>query len=141
VTTSTTAITRNVSAFRDPAVVGAVGLGAFTLLHFHDPHQVGSYGLCPFLALTGRPCPGCGGLRAINDLTRGDFVGAVSSNALAVVLVGVLGVAWVLWTVRQVQGHDRRMIVVGPKIGIAIAVTFLAFGVIRNTPLGAWLAP
>lgn len=122
-------------------MVGAVGLGAAVLLHLHDPHSSGSYGFCPFLALTGRPCPGCGGLRAVNDLTRGDFVAAVSSNVLAVAAVGVLSVAWVLWVVRRMRGQNDRMIVVGPNVGAAILVTLVVFGIVRNTPWGAWLAP
>ena len=133
--------TRSAASLRDPAVAGAIGFGAFALLHFHDPHNSGAYGFCPFLAVTGRPCAGCGGLRAVNDLTRGDFIGAISSNVLVVVLVGVLAVAWVLWVVRRLGGQDGRMIVVGPKVGIAILVALTVFGVIRNTPWGAWLAP
>ena len=49
--------------------------GAAVLLHLRDPHEQGSYGFCPFLALTGHPCPGLRGLRAVNDLTHGDVVG------------------------------------------------------------------
>ncbi|MFI2707066.1 DUF2752 domain-containing protein, partial [Nocardioides sp. CER28] len=47
------------------------GLGAATLaLYLRDPHQRGSWGVCP-LSLAGIYCPGCGGLRAVNDLTHG----------------------------------------------------------------------
>ncbi len=133
-------VTRRAS-LRDPAIAGAVGLGAFALLHFHDPHSEGSYGFCPFLELTGRPCPGCGGLRAVNNLTRGDLVGAVSSNAMAVALVAVLAVAWVLWVVRRLRGHDGPMIVLSAKIGMIVLAVFAVFGVVRNLPFGSWLMP
>ena len=83
--------TDRATLLRDPALVGAVGVAAAALLHFRDPHGTGSYGFCPFLALTGKPCPGCGGLRA---------------NA-----------------------------------GYATLGLLVAFGVARNTPWGAWLAP
>jgi hypothetical protein len=122
-------------------MVGALGLGAFALLHFRDPHSSGSYGFCPFLELTGKPCPGCGGLRAVNDLTRGDLVGAISSNILAVALVGALAVAWVVWMVRRLRGQDVGMIAVGPRTGVAVVVLLVVFGVVRNTPWGSWLAP
>lgn len=122
-------------------MVAAAGSAAFTLLRLHDPHGSGSYGFCPFLALTGQQCGGCGGLRAVNNLTRGDFVGAVSSNVLAVVLVAVLAVAWVLWVVARARGQDRRMIVVGPRATLAVIAVFMVFAVVRNTPWGAWLAP
>ncbi len=126
---------------RDPAIAGLVGVGAFTLLHFHDPHNQGSYGFCPFLELTGRPCPGCGGLRAVNNLTRGDFVGAVSSNLMAVVLIVVLAIAWVLWVIRRMRGQDGPMLAMTGAIGIAMIAAFLVFGVVRNVPFGSWLMP
>lgn len=129
------------ASLRDPAIAGAVGVGAFTLLHFHDPHSSGAYGFCPFLELTGKPCPGCGGLRAVNDLTRGDFVAAVSSNVMAVALVAVLAVAWIAWVVRRLRGHDGRMIVLSPKASLVALGVFLLFGVVRNLPFGSWLAP
>ncbi|GAA3535026.1 DUF2752 domain-containing protein [Aeromicrobium panaciterrae] len=129
------------ASLRDPAIAGAVGVGAFALLHFHDPHESGSYGFCPFLELTGKPCPGCGGLRAINNLTRGDFVGALSSNVLAVVLVGVLAVAWVLWVIRRLRGHGGPMIVLTTRMGLVVIGAFAVFGVVRNLPFGSWLMP
>jgi len=121
--------------------VGAIGLTAAGLLHLHDPHDSGAYGFCPFLLMTGRPCPGCGGLRAINDLTRFEVGAAVSSNALAVALVGVLAVAYVLWTARRWRGVDKPMIVLGPRTGVAVMTLIAVFGIARNTPWGAWLAP
>ncbi len=133
-------VTRRAS-LRDPAIAGAVGLGAFTLLHFHDPHSSGSYGFCPFLELTGRPCPGCGGLRAVNNLTRGDFVGAVSSNAMAVALVAVLAVAWAFWVARRLRGHDGPMIVLSAKVGMVVLAAFVVFGIVRNLPFASWFMP
>lgn len=129
------------ASLRDPAIAGAVGAGAFALLHFHDPHDSGSYGFCPFLELTGKPCPGCGGLRAINDLTRGDVVAAISSNLLAVTLVAVLAVAWVLWVIRRVRGRTGPMIVLSTKTGLVVIAAFTIFGIVRNLPFGSWLAP
>jgi hypothetical protein len=129
------------ASLRAPALVGAAGLGAAVLLHFHDPHDSGSYGYCPFLQLTGKPCPGCGGLRAVNDLTRGDFVAAVSSNVLAVALVGTLAVAWVLWVSRRLRGKVDSMIVLSTTMGFVLIGVLVVFGVFRNTPWGSWLAP
>jgi hypothetical protein len=130
-----------VAGLRAPALVGVAGLGAAALLHFHDPHDSGSYGYCPFLQITGKPCPGCGGLRAVNDLTRGDLVGAISSNILAVALVAVLAVAWVLWLSRRLRGKVDRMIVLNVNAGYAAIGVLVVFGILRNTPWGSWLAP
>jgi hypothetical protein len=130
-----------VELMRDPAIVGAAGLSAATLLHLRDPHGQGSYGYCPFLQLTGRPCPGCGGLRAVNDLTHGDIGAALSSNMLAVALVAVVGVAWLVWAMRRWRGEERQMIAMSPRTGLLVVAVFVVFGIIRNTPWGAWLAP
>lgn len=138
--TTESTLTRR-QALRSPALVGAIGLTAAGLLHFHDPHDSGAYGLCPFLALTGKPCPGCGGLRAVNDLTRFEFSAAVSSNVLAVALVVVLAVAYLWWIPKRWRGEDARMIVLGARTGVAIMVLIAVFGVVRNTPWGSWLAP
>lgn len=121
--------------------MGGIGLAAAGLLHFHDPHNSGAYGFCPFLQLTGLPCPGCGGLRAVNDLTRFEFGAAVSSNVLAVALVVVLAGAYLWWLPKRWRGEDARMIVLGAKTGVAVMVLIVVFGVVRNTPWGAWLAP
>lgn len=128
-------------ALRSPALVSAIGLVGAGLLHFHDPHQSGAYGFCPFLQMTGRPCPGCGGLRAINDLTRGEIVPALSSNILAVALGVALAVAFIRWIPRRWRGEDARMIVLGPRTGVAVLALLFVFGIVRNTPWGSWLAP
>jgi hypothetical protein len=130
-----------VAGLRAPALVGVAGLGAAVLVHVRDPHESGAYGYCPFLQLTGKPCPGCGGLRAVNDLTRADLAGAASSNVLAVALVAALAVAWVLWVARRLRGRRDAMITLDLQAGFALIVVVVAFGIFRNTPWGSWLAP
>ena len=125
----------------DPVVVGIAGVAAATLLHVRDPSVDGSYGSCPFLELTGRPCPGCGGLRAVSALTHGDVVGALSSNLLAVALAVILIVVWAAWVVRRARGTDARMLVMSDRALVLVLVVSLAFGVVRNLPWGAGLAP
>ena len=126
---------------RDPVLVGAAGLGALGLLYVHDPHQSGAYGYCPFLLLTGQPCPGCGGLRAMNDLTHGDFVGALSSNAMAVVLLAVMGVAWIVWFYRRWRGQPAPLLALNSPVLWGLIAAFAVFGVLRWTPWGVWLRP
>jgi len=121
--------------------VGLAGAGTAVLLHLRDPHSSGAYGFCPYLAVTGQPCPGCGGLRAINDLTQGDIAGAVSSNALAVVLVVVLAGAWLRWASLRGRGVDARMFTLGARGATVLLVAVVAFGVFRLTPWGSWLRP
>ena len=126
---------------RDPVAVGIAGVAAATLLHVRDPSVDGSYGSCPFLELTGRPCPGCGGLRAVSALTHGDVVGALSSNLLAVALAVILIVVWAAWVVRRARGTNAPMLVMSDRALVIVLVVALAFGVVRNLPWGAGLAP
>lgn len=111
------------------------------LLRVRDPHVGGAYGRCPFLLLTGHPCPGCGGLRAYNDLTHGDVVGALSSNAMAVVLLVLLFGAWVVWVVRRLRGEPGPLPGLTSTTVVAMSVAFVVFGIFRVTPWGAWFLP
>lgn len=117
---------------------GAAVLGALAL---RDPHVEGSWGYCPFLLLTGRPCPGCGGLRAMNDLAHGDVVAALSSNVVAVALLAAAAAGWVVWLARRARGSDAPFFDLSPRLVVVMATVFVVFGVVRNTPWGAWLAP
>jgi hypothetical protein len=118
-------------------------LSAATLaLHLRDPHEQGSWGVCP-LAMLGIYCPGCGGLRAVNDLTDGDVRAAASSNVLVTAAIPVAVVALALWLLRAWRGAPARRLParVQHVLWWAGAVLALAFMVLRNTPQGAWLAP
>lgn len=127
---------------RTPLLLGAAGLGLAALLRTRDPHVEGSYGFCPFRALTGLPCPGCGGLRAVNDLTRGDVAAAASSNAMAVLLVAAVVVLWTVWVLRRAAGDSQAVLVrVSTGGAVAVLAAFAIFGALRVTPWGAWLAP
>lgn len=126
---------------RDPMLVGAAGLGALGLLHVHDPHQSGAYGFCPFLLLTGHPCPGCGGLRAMNDLTNGAIGGALSSNAMAVVLLVVMGAAWTVWFYRRWRGQPAPLLALNSPVLSGLIAAFFIFGIFRWTPWGVWFRP
>jgi hypothetical protein len=130
-------------------MVGAAGVGVLGLLYVRDPHESGSYGFCPFLLLTGQPCPGCGGLRAMNDLTHGNVAGALSSNAMAVVLLVVMGAAWVVWFYQRWRGRPVPLLA-GRSGGTSrlrgtvvwgLVIAFVLFGALRWTPWGVWLRP
>jgi Protein of unknown function (DUF2752) len=126
---------------RGPAlVIGGLAVASLAL-RLRDPHDDGSWGICPSAAM-GVYCPGCGGLRAVNDLTHGDLAGAASSNLVLVlampVVIFVLG-RWLLdgWTGRERDHSTRLVLGVTAAYGVALAV----FTVLRNLPAGSWLAP
>jgi len=137
---ATSAAVPTARSLRGPAVAAGAGLAALVLLRLRDPHDAGSYGACPFLSVTGLPCPGCGGLRALDELAGGDVVAAISSNALVVALAAAVAVVWTGWTIGRIRG---RMPVISPGAGTLLLVVpvIAAFGILRVTPWGSWLAP
>jgi hypothetical protein len=117
----------------------AAGLAlASAALRFRDPHQHGSWGFCPFKAMTGLDCPFCGGLRGVNDLTHGQVGDAWHSNALFVSLLPVIAVAWLAWLGARWSGRDG---VLSPRAASRVTTVLLVvsvlFGVFRNTPWGS----
>jgi hypothetical protein len=117
-------------------------VAASIALHLRDPHQVGSWGFCPWLELTGTYCPVCGGLRSVNDLTNGDAAAAFSSNALFVMSIPVVGLLWLRSMRNGWRGVrrplSRRTILWLTWLGLGLT---LVFWVVRNVSFGAWLAP
>lgn len=125
---------------RRPLLVGGILLATTAALRVHDPHQSGSWGYCPFKLLTGFDCPGCGGLRAVNDLTHGQVSAAVGSNLLFVASIPVLLGLWAWWLWRGWTGSSRR---IPRRVVVPVATVYLllivAFTVVRNTPWGSSL--
>lgn len=91
-----------------------------------DPHQGGSWGVCPTYAIFGVYCPGCGSLRGLHDLAAGQVSESVGHNALLIPAIAFLLVA-----------AFRRP---GRLWSWFWLVLFLGFTVLRNLP-GSPLAP
>ena len=122
------------------AVAGSVGLATLAL-HVRDPHEQGSWGICPTAAL-GFWCPGCGGLRAVNDLTHGDLLAAASSNLAFVVALPFLVAGFLVWSHGRWRGRSRSFDWPATQALVLVVLALLAvFTVVRNLPTGAWLAP
>lgn len=105
-----------------------------------DPNVAGHYPTCPFLALTGWYCPGCGALRAVHALAHGDLMTALARNPFTVVAVGYAVVAWVLWLDRTARGRPRRWLA-PPWVLYGVLAAILIFWVLRNLPGWTWLSP
>lgn len=126
---------------RVPALVGLAGAALGTALLLRDPHIGGSWGFCPFLLVTGLPCPGCGGLRATNDLLHGRFADAASSNLYAVLTALLAAVTFVWWAVATARGQrwagQRHL----PRALNLWFLGLVAFGVLRLMPGLSGLRP
>jgi hypothetical protein len=116
-----------------------LGFGV-ALVALIDPHTGGRYPTCPFHAITGLWCPGCGGLRAVHDLTHGDLTLALHENVLVVLLGPSLVVWWLIARLRRTD--DRRVtLLLSARGTLAVAVLLAVFTLVRNLPLGTTLAP
>jgi len=128
-----------VARWRVPVAAAVLAVGAATALLVRDPHVPGSWGECPVHAATGLYCPGCGALRACNDLLSGHVGAAIGSNVLVPLALGWL--AW--WWLARVGAAAGRRVPAEPSgqvFTVALVVLITVFTVARNLP-GSPLAP
>jgi hypothetical protein len=124
-----------------PGLVVTGLTAASAALHFRDPHVEGSWGICPTAAL-GFWCPGCGGLRSVNNLTNGEVADAASSNLLFVASLPLIAYVFLRWTWGRVTGRPwEPKITAMNVIATLLIVAMVAFTILRNLPVGTWLAP
>jgi hypothetical protein len=121
--------------------VGACGL--LTVLYLWEPAASGFFPPCPFHALTGLHCPGCGSLRATHQLLHGNLWAALRLNPLMVLATPVVAyaIAASVWPRLQTQWANR--IAAHPAWPLAILIAVVAYWVLRNLPFEpfVWLAP
>ena len=100
-----------------------------------DPNTSSLYPQCPFQAITGYDCPGCGLTRGLHAVLRGDLVQAASHNLLLVV-VAVVAVVWFAGNLlRSRRGRAPVRFSLPPPVTIALGVAVAAFWVLRNLPM------
>ncbi|MDF5755983.1 DUF2752 domain-containing protein [Spongiactinospora sp. TRM90649] len=131
---------------RLPPVLAPVGAAlaaaaAFGYVGLVDPNEPGHYPTCPFLALTGLYCPGCGTLRATHALAHGEPVAALGLNALAIAVIPVVLYLWARWVVITLRPGRARPVRVRPAWIWGWAVIVIAYWIVRNLPFAAFLAP
>ena len=105
-----------------------------------NPHTPGHYPVCPFLALTGLHCPGCGSLRALHDLIHGDVTSALGLNLVAVAVLPLMAYWWLRWFGRSWRSAARTL-PAHPLPGWLLLSAIVVFWIARNLPIGAALAP
>ncbi len=114
------------------------GAAALLTLHFFPPGQYPIYPVCPLHQSTGLDCPGCGGLRAVHQLTNGNFAAAWQLNPIVFVLFPL--VAYEV-CVRLFLKKARLSVLERPLLLISLGIVLLAFSLMRNLPkLAQWFA-
>ena len=111
---------------------GAVAVVVY--LSLFEPGRTGFFPECPFRALTGIICPGCGSTRGLHHLLHGDIEKALLLNPLMFLLVPVLIFALVRHTNAVVTGQELKGNRVPAKYIWALFVVVLFFWIVRNLP-------
>lgn len=115
-------------------VIGAVAV-ILCLLLFFDPVQFNFYPPCPFHAVTGFYCPGCGSLRATHQLLCGNLSTALRLNPLLVLSLPFLGYTLVRY-VLMLFGKTIPPKAYLPALWIwMILLIIVLFWVLRNIPV------
>jgi hypothetical protein len=119
-------------------VAAALALtAAVAVLFVFDPSTAGFFPVCALHEMTGWQCPGCGGLRAVHQLSHGHIAAAWRLNPF---VVGLLPVA--LWlglreAARAFTGREWPGLVTRPFFGWLLVGALVLFGVLRNVPFHA----
>lgn len=87
---------RRSQRLRNPLLVGAAALGGCVIVSLFDPNT-SSLPLCPFKAMTGRDCVGCGATRAVRALVDLDVARALDHNVLWTLTIPFLVYGLVVW--------------------------------------------
>jgi len=132
---------RTLPAWTGPIGVGCLAAGALAVVAGVDPNVPGHYPACPWYALTGTYCVGCGTLRALHALLHGDLAGFLHDNPALVFVIPYVALTWASWLRRSVTGRPRTWLAPAWVIWTVMGL-ILAYWVVRNVPaLAPWLAP
>ncbi|SNR64512.1 Protein of unknown function [Actinomadura mexicana] len=123
------------------AVLAGVAGGVLVIALRADPDEPGHYPGCPFLALTGYYCPGCGMTRLVYALTHGHVGTAFGLNPLLFVLLPVFGYLYARWTVRTAQGLPMGSALFKPAVAYSFVGLLIVYWIVRNLPFAHVLAP
>ena len=109
--------------------------GTSAYLYFFEPGKTGVFPVCPFRALTGLNCPGCGTTRGLHQLLHGNVIAAFEFNPLTMLLLPVAAYALVSYTRSSITARPLPQFHIPTKYVWLCVVVVLGFWVFRNTAL------
>jgi hypothetical protein len=107
-------------------------IGAVAVLFLFDPSTAGFYPVCQLHELTGLQCPGCGGLRALHQLSHGRFAAAWRLNPFVPLLLPVVIWLGLREIVFVLTGRQWPGLITRPVFAWLLAGSLLLFGILRN---------
>jgi len=114
------------------AALVAVAVG---VLRVFNPATAWFFPPCPFRALTGYLCPGCGTLRALHQLLNGHVAAAFRLNPLMMMLLPCVGYAGASDALEAVFGRGLPRVFIRPAYIWLLLAIIILFWIVRNTPL------
>jgi hypothetical protein len=124
------------SLLRLGAIVAAMlaGTALAVVLFVFDPSTAGFYPVCTLREMTGLQCPGCGGLRAMHQLSHGHLAAAWRLNPFVVALLPAGLWLGLREMARVLTGRQWPGLVTRPVFGWLLAGALVLFGILRNLP-------
>jgi hypothetical protein len=116
------------------STVVAMAAGGLSVIYLLDPETSDLYPPCPFLALTGFYCPGCGTLRALHQLTRGHPLAALDLNPLMMLLLPFVVYFLASHVMLALTGWPLRRFFVRTALIWALLGVVLVYWLLRNIP-------
>jgi Protein of unknown function (DUF2752) len=110
-------------------------LAALLILRFINPASSGLFPPCPFRALTGLNCPGCGTTRGLHQLLNGHAIVALDLNPLMVLALPFMAYVFVSYALVAVRGRGLPKVHVPNPLIWVIFWVIVSFWVLRNIPL------
>ena len=98
-------VSASVTRYRFP-VLAVMGVFVLGLVYSFDPSTTYVFPPCPFHAVTGFYCPGCGSLRATHELLHGHLTAAVGLNPMMILSLAYMAL---LLSLRFYRNSDRAL--------------------------------
>ncbi|MDR2955429.1 MAG: DUF2752 domain-containing protein [Prevotella sp.] len=119
-------------------VLRAMGIVLMLLIggvfyYLFSPEEASFFPKCPFYAITGLQCPGCGSQRAIHHLLHFDLKNAFLSNSLLVIAIPYILIGIYAEYFGGKERHPKlKAIFYSKNIILFILVSIIAFWIGRN---------
>jgi hypothetical protein len=119
---------------RQVAIVWTMLAAGATYLFLFEPGKTGFFPGCPFRALTGLDCPGCGSTRAVHQLLHGQLAAAFEFNPLLILSLPFFLYALWRYTGATLRGQPVTWPQPDAKYIWTIVAAIGCFWIFRNTP-------
>jgi len=116
------------------AITGGIILLLSVLYSVYHPGEVIYFPKCPFKAITGYNCPGCGSQRAVYYLLNLDFPEAFQENIILIFLIPYVLTGYIFNMIRRPNGLQLiwRNRLFGEKAIYFLLALIIAFWILRN---------